>query len=131
MAARFCGVVGRHEPQQVLVVVLVTRAAAAGDAEHRVGAGADDGEVRELGRERRVLVVDLVLAPSVAQAEPSQMVGDSRPAQGQAGRGSPGGGGAWPGWWSSPGGGAGRRRAGGGCRGEQRMEGRGLKEEGG
>ena len=41
----------------------ITRAAAAGDAEHRDGAGADDGEVGELGRERRVLVVDLVLAP--------------------------------------------------------------------
>ena len=41
----------------------ITRAAAAGDAEHRDDAGADDGEVGELGRERRVLVVDLVLAP--------------------------------------------------------------------
>jgi hypothetical protein len=46
-------VVGRHEPEEVLLV-----------PEHRiVGAGADDDQPGEVGRERRVLVVDLVLAP--------------------------------------------------------------------
>jgi hypothetical protein len=62
---RHHGVVGRHEPEEAaaLGALAAGTAVAAREAERRVDAAAAQGEVGELGHERRVLVVDLVLAP--------------------------------------------------------------------
>ena len=68
------GVVGREEAEQVGLGAPGAAAVARG-AEHRVGAAAEQRQVGELGGERRVLVVHLVLA---AVRGPGRTVPDRR-----------------------------------------------------